>query len=360
MSIYLDYNATAPVRPEVIDIIKEISSQPANPSSIHSYGRAAKKRLEDARRIIAEHISCWSDELIFMGSATEANTTVLNSVQGKALASTIEHSSISQPFRKIAVGCDGIVDLKALEQMLAKEKPALVSVMLANNETGIIQPLSDITTLCKTHGALLHTDAVQALGKIPIDCGALGVDMMTLSAHKCGGVVGAAVLVIRRGVYFKPLFAGGQEGRRRAGTENVAAIAGFAKAIECIDYMQMKKLRGWLDVMENTMQQQGAMIFGKSAPRLPNVTCVAMQNVSQEIQLMDFDLKGFAVSAGSACSSGRVEPSHVLAAMGAAENIAKSAIRISGGWNTQESDISGFTEAWKITCERLATKNQVA
>ncbi len=377
MTIYLDYNATAPVRPEVVDKIKEILADPANPSSVHGYGRAAKKHLEDARRIIANHISCWPDEVIFMGSATEANVTALGSAKGNVLVSAIEHSSILSSLRGsvataaiqqkenwiaspaarndvIPVDANGIVKLDALEKLLTEQKPALVSVMLANNEIGVIQPVSEIAQLCKAHGALLHCDAVQGLGKIPVDIGALGVDMLTLSAHKCGGMVGAAALVVRRGTPFAALFTGGQEGRRRAGTENVAAIAGFAKAIELFDFAHMQKLRGWLDAMENTMQSYGAEIFGKSAPRLPNTTCVSMPGVSQETQLMDFDIKGFAVSAGSACSSGRVEPSHVLAAMGASENAARSAIRISGGWKTTEADLISFTRAWLSTCERLA------
>ena len=377
MTIYLDYNATAPVRPEVAGKIKEILAEPANPSSVHSYGRAAKKHLEDARRVIAEHISCWPDEVIFMGSATEANVTALASAKGNVLVSAIEHSSILSSLRGseataaiqpkenwiaspaarndvIPVDSNGIIKQDVLEKLLSEQKPSLVSIMLANNETGVIQPIADIARLCKEHGALLHCDAVQGLGKIPLDVGALGADMVTLSAHKCGGAVGAAAFIVRRGTPFTALFVGGQEGRRRAGTENVAAIAGFAKAIEFFDFRHMQKLRGWMDVMENIMQQSRATIFGRAVSRLPNTTCVAMPGVSHETQLMDFDIKGFAVSAGSACSSGRVEPSHVLAAMGLPESEAKSAIRISGGWKTTEADIISFTKAWLLTCERLA------
>ncbi|MFO0389031.1 MAG: cysteine desulfurase family protein [Alphaproteobacteria bacterium] len=371
MTIYLDYNATAPVRPEVIDKIKEILSLPANASSVHSYGRMAKKHLEDARRIISDHISCWPDEVIFMGSATEANATALGCAD-KILVSAVEHSSILRSNCVIPVDTNGIVKLDALEEMLAEQKPTLVSVMLANNETGVLQPIAEIAKLCKARNAFLHCDAVQGLGKIPVDCGVLGVDMLTLSAHKCGGAVGASALIVRRGTPFTPLFSGGQESRRRAGTENVAAIAGFAKAIELFDFVHMHNVRKWRDVMESVIlskakdlqkagdssasPQNDKIIFGKSAQRLPNTTCVSMLGVSHETQLMDFDLKGFAVSAGSACSSGRIESSHVLAAMGVPENIAKTAIRISAGWNTKEEDIKSITSAWLSTCERLAKK----
>lgn len=391
--IYLDYNATAPVRPEVILRMQEMRAVPANPSSVHRFGREAKKHLENARKIIADAISAWPTEIMFTGSGTEANATALRGTGRRVLVSAVEHSSILKPSSLveesrvegnsphtqasnmlqqsllpnppspggrgniIPVDANGIVDLAALEKMLAGA-PALVSVMLANNETGVIQPIREISELCKKHGALLHTDAVQGLGKIPVDFATLGCDMMTISAHKCGGAVGAAALVVRRDLPITPLLVGGgQELGRRAGTENIAAIAGFARAVELFDFAHMKKLRGWLDKMEKEM---AAMVFGQLAPRLPNTSYVAMPGVGNEVQLMDFDLKGFAVSAGSACSSGRIEISHVLTAMGAPRELAGSAIRVSGGWATTEVEICRFTDAWKSTCERLATTGKVA
>lgn len=367
MPVYLDYNATNPVRPEVLDIVNEVLAGPANPSSVHVMGRRAKKYMEDARQVIAEHISCWPDEVIFTSSGTEANATALGSAKGDVIISAIEHSSIWNRFskdhhdRRIPVDANGQVILNSLIGMLEKFKPQLVSVMLANNETGVIQNIPEIAKLCKAHGALLHCDAAQALGKIPVDVGTLGVDMLTISAHKCGGPVGAAALVVSRGVPFTPLLSGGgQEGRRRAGTENVPAIAGFAKALELTDYTYMKKLRGWLDAMEKQITKAGGTVFGAHVDRLPNTSSVAMPDVSNEVQLMDFDLNGFCVSAGSACSSGRVETSHVLLAMGLGEELSSNAIRISGGWNTKDKEIQEFTKSWLAICERLAGKSAIA
>ena len=356
--IYLDYNATAPLRPEVLAVMQECLATPLNASSVHRFGRDAKKQLENARKTIADAISAWPNEVVFCALGTEANSWALRAVVGRRiLVSAVEHSSILKAAgeNRIPVDSNGLVDISALDGRLAQGALALVSVMLANNETGVIQPIREISEVCKKHGALLHCDAVQGLGKIPVDFGALGADMMTLSAHKCGGPIGAAALVVRRELAITPLLTGGgQELGRRAGTENIAAIAGFAKALECVDFAQMQRLRGWLDAMEDQMQAMGGVVFGKTAPRLPNTSCVAMPGVSGEVQLMDFDLKGFAVSAGSACSSGRIEGSHVLAAMGIAKKQAESGLRISGGWKTTETELISFTEAWKSTCSRLA------
>lgn len=357
MAIYLDYNATAPLRPQVIARMQECMAAPTNASSVHRFGRAAKKQLEDARKIIADSVSAWTNEVIFTASATEANALALRGTKAKhILVSAIEHSSVLKTAGAafIPVDANGIVDLSALDALLAKSPDALVSVMLANNETGVIEPIADIAAVCKKHGALLHCDGVQGLGKIPVDFGALGCDMLTIAAHKCGGPVGAAALILRRDLPLQALLTGGgQELGRRAGTENIAAIAGFAKAAELFDFAQMKQLRGWLDAMETALSASGAVLFGKSVARLPNTSCIAMPGVSGEVQLMDFDLKGFAVSAGSACSSGRIEPSHVLLAMGVEKNLAASTIRVSGGWNTSESDIVAFGQAWQQLQARL-------
>jgi cysteine desulfurase len=256
----------------------------------------------------------------------------------------------------IPVGVDGIVNLAALDAMLASGQPALVSVMLGNNETGIIQPVAEVAALCKKYQALFHCDAVQGLGKIAVDFGAIGADMMTVSAHKCGGPLGAAALVVRRDLAVTPLLrGGGQELGRRAGTENIAAIAGFALAVEK-GYGSMAELRRWLDALEAEAVAAGGTVVGGSSPRLPNTSCIAMPGVSSEVQLMDFDLKGFAVSAGSACSSGRIEVSHVLAAMGVEKDIAACAIRVSGGWHTTQGEVLAFGQAWKKLRGRLGKK----
>lgn len=360
---YLDYNATAPLRPEALARMQELLQGPLNPSSVHRYGRDAKKHLEDARALIAGHIGAWPNEIVFTSSGTEANITALRGFpERRLLVSAVEHSSVLKARAdavSIPVTSDGIVDLGALAALLAGQPSALVSVMLANNETGVIQPLHEISELCKQHGALLHCDAVQALGKIVVEFSALGVDMMTLSAHKCGGPLGVATLVVRNNLPLPSLLiGGGQELGRRAGTENVAAIAAFAVAVDIgVNLAPMQQLRQWLDVMEDSMEVFGGTVFGKQAARLPNTSCVAMPNVSNEVQLMDFDLKGFAVSAGSACSSGRVESSYVLAAMGVAPELARSAIRISAGWQTTQKDIMQFSTAWAHTCTRLKQKS---
>jgi cysteine desulfurase len=354
--IYLDYNATAPMRSEVRARMQMLMEMPYNPSSVHGFGREAKKHLEHARSAIAQTIGAFPNEIIFTGSGTEANNLAFRGTKAEhVFVSAIEHSSVLKvrDAVQIPVTADGLVDAGKLAGMLADRKASLVSVMLANNETGVIQPIAEIATICKKHGALLHCDAVQALGKIPVDFGLLGVDMLTLSAHKCGGPLGAAALVIKQNLAIEPLLRGGsQELGRRAGTENLAAIAGFAEAVERVDFVQMKTLRGWLDEMEKNIEAAGGQVFGKSAPRLPNTSCIAMPGIGNEVQLMDFDLNGFAVSAGSACSSGRIEPSHVLAAMGAGD-AAKYAVRVSGGWQTKQPDISGFLAVWKNLRQRL-------
>lgn len=363
MSVYLDYNATAPLHPAAFSRMQELLAGPCNASSVHGFGREAKKHLEDARKTIAETISAWPNEIIFTASGTESNVTALRGFPDRrVLVTAIEHSSALKAradAQLIPVDANGIIDLAVLETQLAKGgKPMLVSVMLANNETGVIQPIAEVAALCKKHEALLHCDAVQGLGKIPVDFGALGADMLTLSAHKCGGPLGAAALVVRRDLPFTPLLTGGgQEMGRRAGTENIAAIAGFAAAAETAsDHRHMLDIRAWLDAMEQEMATLGATVFGKKVSRLPNTSCVAMPGISNEVQLMDFDLKGFAVSAGSACSSGRIETSHVLTAMGVAKPLAGSAIRISCGWQTAQEHIKLFTENWKNTCQRLGKK----
>lgn len=342
---YLDYNATAPLRPEVRERMMEVLAEPSNPSSVHHYGRLAKKHLEAARKTIAEAISAFTHEIIFTASGTEANAMAMRGIAGRmVLASAVEHSSVLKHAQHIIpVDVQGIVRLDALDDMLARMPDVLVSVMLANNETGVVQPVREVAELCKKHGALLHCDAVQGLGKIAVDFTALGADMLTIAGHKMGGPVGAAALVARQHLPVAPLLAGGgQEMNRRAGTENVAAIAGFAKAVERIDFAHMKRLRGWLDDMEKQLPK--ATLFGAPMERLPNTTCIALPPITQEVLLMKMDLAGYAVSAGSACSSGRIEPSHVLLAMGVEKAVAGSAIRISGGWATSEAEIQGITQ----------------
>ncbi len=362
-AMYLDYNATAPIRPEVVERMAEVMSAPANPSSVHASGRAAKALLEEARRSIAEAISCFPGELVLAASGTEANNLALRGTRCEVVAvSATEHASVLKTVPlawQVPVNAQGLLELDALEQWLqAQTKPVLVSIMLANNETGVIQPIREIAALVHAHGGLLHCDAVQAFGKMPVDVNLLGVDLLSLSAHKMGGPPGAGALFVSQQTELSPLITGGgQELNRRAGTENVAAIAGFAKAVELAAQDDWQgKIRGWLDAMETTCQARcpnETIVLGGEAPRLPNTTCLRMPGVRSETQLMQFDLKGFAVSAGSACSSGRIEPSHVVRAMlgGDAQD---DTVRISIGWNTKEKEIQCFKDAW---CA-LMTKNQ--
>lgn len=365
---YLDYNATTPVRPEVSARIAALLSEPHNASSVHFYGREGKKHLENAREIIARAVNSFKNEIIFTSSGTEANNFVLRAESGRRiLVSAIEHSSIIKTLphaERIPVDNNGIVDLEALRELLRQDdKPALVSVMLANNETGVIQPVAEVVKICRESDldVLVHSDAAQALGKIPVDFSELGVDMITLSAHKLGGPHGAAALVLRNDLPIKPLLTGGgQELGRRAGTENVAAISGFGLAVELAlgDGEQLCRLRGWLNRMEEELlaYSEGAIVFGRSVLRLPGTSCMSMPGVTSETQLMSFDLANIAVSAGSACSSGRIEPSHVISAMGYGKETATTAIRISGGWNTKEEDIRKVTTEWKKLYDRVGKR----
>lgn len=366
---YLDYNATAPVRFEVIERMTRLLAVPHNASSVHFYGREAKKYVENAREIIAQTVNSWKNEVVFTASGTEANNTVLHAgAERRMLVSAIEHSSIVKTVphaERIPVDADGVVRVEALAELLEQDsKPALVSVMLANNETGVIQPVAEVVKICRASGrdVLVHSDAAQALGKIPVDFSMLGVDMLTLSAHKMGGPHGAAALVVRNDLPIKPLLTGGgQELGRRAGTENVAAISGFGVAVELAqgDAAQWRNVRGWLDAMEADIlaYAPGAIVFGKNAPRLPGTSSIAMPGVSSETQLMAFDLAGVAISAGSACSSGRIEASHVIKAMGYGEEVATTAIRMSGGWATTEADVQKAAAEWKKLYDRAGQKS---
>lgn len=349
MRTYLDHNATSPLRPEAKAAMLAAMELAGNASSVHAEGRAARKVMDDARDAVANAVGVIAPMVIFTGSGTEANNLALKGAPiERIIISSIEHPAVieaakacGKPVRVIPVTAHGVLDLGALEDALHGPK-ALVSVMLANNETGVIQPIRDVVAMAQGFGALVHTDAVQALGKIPVNFGLLGVDMMTLSAHKLGGPIGAGALIVRDGLALEPLIhGGGQELRRRAGTENLAAIAGFG-AIAAKNMNAVKALR---DELESSLE--GAVIFGAGADRLPNTTCFAIPGMNAETLLMTFDLEGIALSSGSACSSGKVAKSHVLAAMGVAPEISKGVIRVSLGWDTASGHIDHFIAAWR-------------
>ncbi|MEI7669108.1 MAG: cysteine desulfurase family protein [Pseudomonadota bacterium] len=358
MRHYLDYNATAPARPEVIAEINKIYEMPLNASSVHNEGRIAKSIIDKSRNKIAEIIGVFASEIIFTASGTEANNWVIKSFsKNPIIVSAIEHLSILKAIDNpliIPVTSEGIIDLLALEKIIATQPTNfMASVMLANNETGVIQPIKEIAEIVHKFGGILHVDAVQAYGKIAINFNDLNCDIMTISAHKMGGIIGAAALIIKNNIPIKPmLLGGGQEKNRRAGTENIVAISAFSKASELIDLSQMNNLRIWLNKMEEEITLLGGKIIGKNSPRIPNTSCIFMPNVSSETQIISFDLEGISISAGSACSSGRIEASHVLKAMNLPDTEINNTIRLSAGWNTSEDEINKFSKIWKKIFER--------
>jgi cysteine desulfurase len=361
---YLDYNATAPVRPEVALAVAAALGRTGNPSSVHQAGREARALLEHARAAVAALVGARPDAVVFTSGGTEANNQALQSVSGLKLVSAIEHDSVlaaAPDARRIPVGPDGVIDLQALEEQLKTLRPALVSVMLANNETGVLQPVREVVACARRHGALVHCDAVQAAGKIPIDVKVLGADFVTLSAHKLGGPAGVGALVLGPGIEPAALHhGGGQERRWRPGTENLAGIVGFGRACDLAAAdtgwrPRVGALRERLEADIAAIAPE-ARVLGAGAPRLANTSCLAMPGVGNQTQLIDLDLAGIAVSAGSACSSGKVGPSHVLAAMGVEDSEAQTAIRVSLGWASTASDVDRFVAAWRRLYERTRTR----
>jgi cysteine desulfurase len=351
---YLDYNATAPVRPAVIDAMREMLERTGNPSSVHRFGREARRTLEQSRELVAAMVGAAPGQVVFTSGGTEANNQALRSAHGPVVVSAIEHDSVLAAVPdalRMPVDAEGRIDIGALERALARLAPELVSVMLANNETGVIQPVREVVEVARRHGARVHCDAVQAGGKLALDMAALGVDFLTLSAHKFGGPQGVGALVVRDGLEPDALLrGGGQERRWRPGTENLPGIVGFGRACELAmaDTDWRERTGALRDRLEARIAAlaPAARIFGRSAERLPNTSCLTMPDVSNQTQLIEFDLAGIAVSTGSACSSGKVGPSHVLAAMGVDPTEAASAIRISLGWASTQEDIDRFVDAW--------------
>ncbi|MCB9958469.1 MAG: cysteine desulfurase [Rhodospirillaceae bacterium] len=364
-AIYLDFNATAPLREEARAAMLAALDHFGNPSSVHAFGRRARRLVEQARLQVAALVEAAPAQVIFTAGATEANATVImGSGRERVLASAIEHDSVlsAGPAVRVPVTGDGVVDLAALDRLLAADdRPALVSVMAANNETGVIQPVAEVAALAHRYGALVHCDAVQAAGKVPLALGTLGADLVSLSAHKLGGPQGVGALVVRDGLPVRPLLrGGGQERRRRAGTENVAGIAGFGAAARAAAdslsaFAGLATLRDHLEA-QLLAAVPGACAFGAGAARVANTSCLLMPGVAAETQLMGFDLAGIAVSAGSACSSGKVTPSHVLLAMGASEAEAEETVRVSLGWTTTAQDVGRLIEVWQQIHQRATAR----
>ncbi len=359
---YLDYNATAPLRPEAKAAMIDALDIVGNPSSVHAEGRRARAMIEAARESVARLVGAKPSEIVFTSGASEANTWALSQPWVAILTSGIEHDSVVAPARASAgevmmlpIGRDGAVKAQDVAALVASRSfagPAVIALQLANNETGVIQPVAAIAELAHAQGIRMHTDAVQAAGRMPIDFAALGVDTMAISAHKFGGPKGVGALVVRDHLDLMPLIrGGGQERRRRAGTENVPGIAGFGAAAEVAlrDLATIEAVGVLRDELETELRRISprAIIVGEGAPRLANTTAVALPGKLAETVIIRLDLAGIAVSSGSACSSGKVGASHVLEAMGLGHEMASSTIRISLGPTTTKDDIAAFLAAWK-------------
>jgi cysteine desulfurase len=363
--VYLDWNATGKLRPEAEAATLAALRLTGNPSSVHSAGRAARRQVERAREQVATLVGAEPREVVFTSGGTEANVLALSpALGGILLASAIEHPSVRSGGRfpaveEVPVTPRGVVDLAALERQLASRAQPLVSVMLANNETGIVQPISQVAAMVHAAGGRLHVDAVQAPGRIACDFNALGADLMTLSAHKIGGPQGVGALIRREGVPVEPLIkGGGQERGARGGTESVAGIAGFGAAAEAAardlvrEAAHMAALRDRLEAGIKAIAPD-VVLFGAGLDRLPNTTLFSVAGQKAETAVIAFDLEGVAVSSGAACSSGKVAASHVLAAMGVAEELARGAVRVSLGPTTREDEIECFLKAWARLAEGL-------
>lgn len=370
---YLDWNATAPLRPEARAAMLAALDVVGNPSSVHHEGRAARHLVEQARERVAAVVRAKPRNVVFTSGGTEANMMALSAALetpdhkagfDRLMISAVEHASVrtgggfdAGQMEEIPVTGDGEVDLGALERRLANHqrqggRPPLVSVMAANNETGVIQPVEAAAALVHAAGGLLHVDAVQAFGRIPFEVGRSGADLLTVSAHKLGGPQGVGALIRRSAAlhFAEPLLrGGGQERGARAGTENVAGIAGFgAAAASAAAAMRTdgERMRALRDRLEAGLQDGPTVVFGRNADRLPNTSLFAAPGIRAETALINLDLDGFAVSSGSACSSGKVTVSHVLTAMGVPGDLASGAIRLSVGPATRENDIDRFLKAW--------------
>jgi cysteine desulfurase len=366
--VYLDWNATTPLRSEAKDAMAAAWDLCGNPSSVHAEGRRARGLIEEARAVVAEAVGAVPRNVVFTSGGTEANALVLTPGLREGLGlpaerlivSAIEHASVlaggrfsPEAIEIAGVSNSGLLDLDHLRALLDGRPPAVVSVMLANNETGAVQPIKEVGKIVRSSGGLLHVDAIQALGKIPFNINALEADLVTLSAHKVGGPKGVgAVILADRVLGFEPLFrGGGQELGRRAGTENVAGMVGFGAAVRAAmraldgEAIRLEGLRNRLE--KGLRETPDVILFSDRVARLPNTTLFTVPGLKAETAVIGFDLAGVAVSSGSACSSGKVQPSHVLQAMGFGPEIAQGAVRLSLGWSTSEADVDYCLKAWR-------------
>lgn len=366
MTVYLDHNATTEVRPEAREAMMEVMSRPGNPSSIHSSGRTAKKVMERARETIARVVRARAEDVVFTSGGTEANNlAVFSACEAGAktlIVSAVEHSAVTAaaeasgiPVETLPVNADGIADLDWLARRLDGERgddrPVFVSLMAANNETGVIQPVEAAGELVRDAGGLFHVDAVQALGKVDYHVAASLAHYTVFSGHKVGGPQGVGALVLDCDAPVTArMIGGGQEKGRRCGTENLPGIAGFAAAVEAAEasrseFAKLGELRDFT-IERIRAEAPDLCVWGEAAERLPNTICLSVEAWPSEIQVIAMDLAGFAVSAGSACSSGKVRKSRVLEAMGASEAHAASALRVSFGYTNTKHDAEAFADAW--------------
>ncbi len=360
--IYFDYNATSPLRSAARAAMIAAMDVAGNPSSVHAEGRAARAIIEAARAKVAALVGAKPSEVVFTSGATEANTWVMAQPWSTIFVAGVEHDSVlaataasAAEVVPLSTGRDGVIRFDAMISRVASGLPlgrALLTVQTANNETGVLQPIADIAGLAREHGVLLHTDAVQAAGRVPIDFAHLGLDLLSLSAHKLGGPKGIGALIIRDHLDLAPLLrGGGQERRRRAGTENLVAIAGFGAAAEAarLELAAMPRIAALRDRLEALLRETtpDAIIIGAESPRLANTSSIVVPGRSAETLVIKLDLAGIAISAGAACSSGKVGASHVLEAMGLGPELAKGAVRISLGFGTTDNDLAAFAATWK-------------
>jgi cysteine desulfurase len=356
---YLDANASQPLRPAAAAAVLAAFGAVGNPSSVHRAGRAVRRIMEDARDAIAGCFGGRAQDLVFTSGGTEADALAVRAQsRGRRIViSVIEHDAVrfaASGAAGVPVGQDGVADLAALEALLADGEPSLVCLMLANNETGVVQPVAEAASICRRFGAVLHVDAVQAAGRMEVRLDQLGAHSLAISSHKLGGPAGVGALLLAPDAPFaEPLIGGGgQERGRRGGTPAVALIAGFAAAAEAGRGDDLAALAALRDAAECAAVTCGAVVCGDPARRLPNTTCLALPGAASGVQVIALDLEGIAVSAGAACSSGKVTTSHVLQAMGLGP-LAGQAIRVSLPWNVTRADIGAFAVAYQRVAARL-------
>ncbi|MGZ9100908.1 MAG: cysteine desulfurase family protein [Brevundimonas sp.] len=363
--VYLDYNASGLVRPEVQDVMAKALADNGNPSAVHAAGRRARARIETARAQVADLVGADPTAVVFSSGGTESNAQAVASALAagceRLIVGATEHPCVAEaaavsgaPVEVLPVDADGVVDLAWLAEALQRPGRAVVAIHHANNESGVIQPIAEAAKLVRAAGGWLHVDAIQSAGKIPVDMRALDADTLTLSAHKLGGPQGVGALISKDGTpIIRTLHGAGQERGLRAGTENVSGIAGFGVAADCAvrDLPDAMAHAAWRDAAAARVQAAGATIIGGAVERLPNTLFMAVEGWDSPQQLITLDLQGVMVSAGSACSSGKTKPSKAISAMGL-DHLATGGVRVSGGWGTVESDWVRFADAWVASWDK--------